>query len=385
MRNARLYLIGLAASAFGDSAMILVAAIWIKSLTGSNSAAAVVSVCLYAPSLLGPFAGMLADRVRRKPLLIVVNLAGAAIMVPLLAVHDRSQAWLIYAAMAGYGACLVLIDPAESALFTVMLPDHIRQRVNGLRLTLQEGAKLTAPLVGAGLFTVLGGGWVAAIDALTFVIATLMISALRVREPPPAPPAPPERHWRRELLEGIGHLWRNPDLRAVTAAAAVAMFISGIGSAARYSLLDALHRPPAFLGVLTAALGAGSIVAGLTCSPMITRFGERRVVLFGLINGAAGNLLSATGWLPAAVTGSVIAGFALPWVVIALINLTQRRTPNELQGRVSSAITLLLFAPLPFSHGLGALAVAHFAFWQLYVVTAAVTLGATPLLSRRTG
>src|SRR5438128_2620824 len=131
MRNARLYLIGLAASVFGDSAMTLVAAIWIKSLTGSNSAAAIVSVYLYAPSLLGPLAGLLADRVRRKPLLIVVNLAGAAIMVPLLAVHDRTQAWLIYAAMAGYGACLALIDPAESALFTVMLPDHIRQRVNG--------------------------------------------------------------------------------------------------------------------------------------------------------------------------------------------------------------------------------------------------------------
>jgi hypothetical protein len=382
MRNARLYLIGLAASVFGDSAMTLVAAIWIKSLTGSNSAAAVVSVCLYAPSLLGPLAGMLADRVRRKPLLIVVNLAGAAIMVPLLTVHNASQAWLIYAAMACYGACLALIDPAESALFTVMLPDHVRQRINGLRLTLQEGAKLTAPLVGAGLFTLLGGGWVAAIDALTFVIAAVMISALRVDEPPPAPP---EQHWRRELLEGIGHLWRTPELRAVTVAAAVAMFISGIGSAAQYSLLDALHRPPAFLGVLTAALGAGSIVAGLTSSPMITRFGETRVVLFGLINGVVGNLLRATGWLPAAVGGSFVSGFALPWVVIAVVNLTQRRTPNALQGRVSSAITLLLFAPLPFSHGLGALAVAHFAFWQLYVVTAAITLGAAFVLSRRTG
>jgi len=66
-RKARLHLVGLGAFLTGSSAMTLVAAIWVKTLTGSSDAAATVGVCLYAPSLLGPLAGVLADRVSRKP------------------------------------------------------------------------------------------------------------------------------------------------------------------------------------------------------------------------------------------------------------------------------------------------------------------------------
>ncbi len=54
--NGRLYLTGLAVSVIGDNAMSLAAGIWVKSLTGSSSEAAFVSVCVYAPSLAGPLA-----------------------------------------------------------------------------------------------------------------------------------------------------------------------------------------------------------------------------------------------------------------------------------------------------------------------------------------
>jgi hypothetical protein len=99
-----------------------------------------------------------------------------------------------------------------------------------------------------------------------------------------------------------------------------------------------------FLGALTAGLGAGSIVAGLSSGRMINRFGERRLALLGLANFIVGNLMYATGWLPAALAGAVVLGFALPWSVMAVINLTQRRTPDALQGRVAAVVTLALFA-----------------------------------------
>ena len=65
-RNGRLYLTGLAVSVIGDNAMSLAAGIWVKSLTGSSSEAALVSVCVYAPSLAGPLAGVVADRARTR-------------------------------------------------------------------------------------------------------------------------------------------------------------------------------------------------------------------------------------------------------------------------------------------------------------------------------
>ncbi len=144
-----------------------------------------MSVCVHAPTLTAPLAGMLADRVRPQWLLVGLNATMAAVVATLLAVRSAADVWLIFAVMAVYGAALTVTDPAESALFAVMLPTGLRQRINGLRLTLTEGGKLTAPLLGAGLFALLGGGPVAAIDAATFVVAAFTTSRLRVSEPSP--------------------------------------------------------------------------------------------------------------------------------------------------------------------------------------------------------
>jgi MFS family permease len=379
-RNARIYLVGLGVSLVGNSAMSLVAGIWVKSLTGSSSAAAVVSVCVYAPSLLGPLAGMLADRVRRRPMLVVLNLGSGAAVLPLLLVHSASQVWLIDAVMLGYGLSAVLNGPAESALFTAMLPDHLRRRTNGVRLALQEGGKLVAPLLGAGLYVLLGGGVVAAVDAATFVIAAVALTRLRITEPPPTKET---RHWRAELVAGFAHIRRLPEMRSVVIAGAVAMAVSGVASPAVYSLVDGLHRSPSFLGVLTSLLGAGSIIASLTSGPMIRRVGERRLAILGLLNGTLGDVLRAFGTLPTALASSFVFGFALPWTFVAVINLTQRGTPSALQGRVSAAVTLALFAPQPLAQAVGAVVIDRAGYRIIYLVTAAVTIATAAWLAIR--
>jgi MFS family permease len=130
-RNARLYLVGLAASLIGSSAMSLVAGVWVKSLTGSSAMAGLVSACAYAPSLFGPVGGMIADRVPRRRLLFRLNLASAVLMLPLLAVRSPAQIWIVFCVMTWYGVELVLSGPAEDALFAEMLPLGLRQRVSG--------------------------------------------------------------------------------------------------------------------------------------------------------------------------------------------------------------------------------------------------------------
>src|SRR6185437_9953201 len=103
-RDARLYMAGQGFSLFGDSSMWLALGIWAKTLTGSSGAAGLVFFAVVAPQLGAPAAGLLVDRVRRRPLLIVTNLATGAVVLALLAVHGRGQLWLIYAVAALYGA-----------------------------------------------------------------------------------------------------------------------------------------------------------------------------------------------------------------------------------------------------------------------------------------
>lgn len=380
-RNVRLYLFGLTASTLGDSAMSLVAGIWVKELTGSSAAAALVAVGIYAPSLLGPLAGLLADRVRRRRLLIVTELLTGLTVLSLLLVHGRGQVWLIYAVMAVYGMSLVITDAAENALFAAMLPAEARAGVNGLRLTLGEGCKLLAPLLGAGLYTLLGGGPVAALDAATFVAGALSVGFLRFDEPKPVRD-PARRRWWAEAADGFAHLWRVPELRVGCGVAAVAMYCSGIAFAAQYSLVSALHHRPSFLGVLVSLLGAGSIAAGLTSGWVTRRVGERGLAGLGLAALVVQYLLQATTWLPAVLVGRVVAGFALPWVVVATITLVQRLTPDGLQGRASAATTLLLFGPQPVAQAVGALAVATVDFRLIYAGGAVAGLAALAWLVR---
>ena len=69
-RDAPLLVAGQSLSAFGDWAMLIVIAVWMKSLTGSSALAGLTFFTFAAGALLAPLGGLLADRVRRRPLMI---------------------------------------------------------------------------------------------------------------------------------------------------------------------------------------------------------------------------------------------------------------------------------------------------------------------------
>jgi MFS family permease len=355
----------------------------VKTLTGSSAAAGYASACIYVPSLASPLAGMVADRVRRRALLVRLNALAAVLVLALLAVRSAREVWVIYVVMTGYGLHLVLADPAESALFAQMLPQALRQRVNGVRLGLQESGRLVAPLLGAALFAAVGGGAVAVIDSITFAVAACTIAALRVDDAPPQRSV--ERHLVAELGAGFSHLWRHRDLRDLLLAGVAGMGMSGVLVAAQYSLVAAVGEPPAFLGVLSALLGAGSIAASLLSGGLLGRVGERRLAELALVNFAVGNALRATGWLPAALLGSLVLGFALPWLFLAVLALTQRATPAHLQGRVAAAVTFALFGPQAPTQALGSVAITQLSYRQLSVIGAGVAVATAAWLATRQG
>ncbi|KAF2780869.1 MFS transporter [Streptomyces sp. OM5714] len=350
-RNAGLYLAGVVVSGFGSSALGLAAGVWVKDLTGSDGLAALCLLALWTPTLAGPALGTIADRVRRKPLLIAANLLPAGLLLSLFAVDSPGALWLLFAVLFLYGVAGVVQDAAESALVAAAVDPGLLGDFNGLRMTANEGMKLVAPLAGAGLYAAYGGPSVAALDALTFVLATGLYAALRVRD---APPGRPTVNWRRQTAEGARYLWGHPGLRPLVLAGGVTMLCAGVGGATLYAVVDALDRSPAYAGVLYAVQGAGSVAVGILSGPALRRLGARRFGAAGIALFAVAVAVRAAPSDAVALASSAAVGVGLPTVLIAALTAVQHETPGPLLGRVSATANSLVFAPNVLGLGAGA-------------------------------
>ncbi|MFC9611522.1 MFS transporter [Streptomyces sp. NPDC056938] len=348
----RLLLAGVVVSGFGTSAMWLAAGIWVKDLTGSDSLAALCAFALWAPALAGPLLGTVADRTRRRPLLVAANLGLGLLLLSLLAVDSARNLWILFAVLVAYGACGVVTDAAEAALVPAVVGRESLGDFNGLRTAANEGMKLVAPLAGAGLFAVYGGAGVALLDAATFAAAAGLYARLRVEESAPARRA--AGVWTR-TAEGVRALWRRERLRPLVLAAAATMLLAGLNGAAIYAVVDGgLGHSPSYAGVLYAVQGAGSVAAGLTAGALLRRLGERRFAAAGIALFAAGAGLRALPYDAVALGCSAAIGMGLPCVLVAALTAVQREIPEALVGRAVATAHTLMFAPNAVALAMGA-------------------------------
>jgi MFS family permease len=381
-RDMRLFLAGHTLSVFGDTALWLALGVWAKELTGSSAAAGMVFFFLAAPQLISPLCGMVVDRARRRPLLIVANLATAAAVLPLLLVHDRGDVWILYAVTAAYGVSFTVLGAGGSALLATMLPLDELADANGVMQTAREGLRIVAPLAGAAMFTAFGGAVVAVFDVATFVVAAALLARMRVTEPRPEPCA---ERLRERLLAGVWHLRSITPLRRLTVACAVALLVIGFSETLTYEIAGTgLHREPAFIGVLLAIQGIGAVAGSVAAAPLVRRVGEIGAAGLAMIVFSLGTTLLTSGTLAVVIAGKILFGVGIPVIVVALYTLLQRTTPGPLQGRTYSAIEVLVGTPQTLSIALGAAAVAFVDYRVLLVVEAAVVAAAgTWLLTRR--
>ncbi|MFJ8904364.1 MFS transporter [Streptomyces sp. NPDC102359] len=386
-RTAGRCLTAVVVSGFGTSALWLASGVWVKDLTGSDGLAALCPLAMWAPTLAGPLLGTLADRHRRRPLLIALSLFMAALLPTLCAVDAPGELWLLYAVLFVYGAAGTVHDAAESALVAGAVDRSLLGDFNGLRMTANEGMKLLAPLAGAGLYTAYGGSGVAVLDAASFLAAALVYVSLRVRE---ERPARAREGGRSATAKGVRHLWGDPVLRPLVLAGGVTMLCAGVSGALTYAVVEDLGHSPAYAGVLYAVQGAGSVTVGLLPGPGLRRLGARRFAAYGIGLLAVAVALRAVPYDPVAWACAAAIGVGLPAALIAVLTGVQQRTPGPLLGRVTATANALVFTPNVVGLAAGAALVELIGHRPLLVVlgvalavTAAV-LGQRPASADRT-
>lgn len=379
----RLLLLALVLTMFGDRALLLANGIWVKSLTGSNAAAGLNILLVAAPSILAPFLGVVIDKVRRRPFMIMLNVSCVVAILPLLLVRDASHVWIVYGVSFLYGIALLLNDAAVGGVLKTMLTEDELASANGVIQTLREGMRLVVPLAGAGLFALFGGHAVVLFDMATLLLGAGALALLRLREPRPEPA---EHRLRTEMAAGARHLFGTPPLRRLVLTCSVALLVIGFAETAIFAVADeGLRQSPSFVGVLMAAQGVGAIVGGTTAAALIRRLGEQRAAALGFVLFALGDSCLVFRSMPVVLGGFVVAGVGVPWLLVALYTLIQRRTPNRLIGRVSTTTEVLIGVPQTVSIGTGAVLIAFVDYRVMVLALAVVIMGCGVFLLVRRG
>lgn len=358
----RLYA-AIATSGLGDAVMLLVLGMWVRTLTGSNALAGATFAFMVLPALAAPVLGALVDRLPRRRVVVVGNLASAVAVAPLLLVHDAAHVWVVWAVAFCYGVSFVVVPAACSALLKDVVPDDTLADANGLVQTTKEAFRLVGPMVGAALFARYGGAAVAVVDIVSFLLAAALAARVDAPEEPGA-------HGARaagervvgplggDLLAGVRWIARDRILRQVTAGVALMLLVVGFSESTLFAMLDAFSRPPTDAALVVTVQSVGAVASGALCGRLVHRIGEPATVAAGLVALAVAALAVAAaptfGW---ALAGAVLVGVALPPVFVGFTTVQQRRTPARLLGRVATAAELLLAVPQALSVAAGALLV----------------------------
>ncbi|MDQ7807497.1 MFS transporter [Amycolatopsis sp. A133] len=378
----RLFLAGQTLSLFGDGVALIALGVWAKVLTGSSSVAALVMFTYMAPTVLLPLGGVLADRVRRRPLLVGTNLAVALASAALLLVDGPGDVGVLYAVAAAYGAASAVLSPAQSALLRSMLVEEAEfGAAAGLSQSVRSGTTLLSPVAGATVYGWIGGHGVAVVAMACLLTAALAFATLPDRERP----ARRERTgWAAELTAGLHHVRGSAEIRPLLVAMVTMTAVIGLTSPMLLALIEhGLHRPPTLLGVLESVLALGGLAGAVGGSVAIARFRPQRLVVAGALVFALGTALQAVAVLPVVVAGLVLAGAAGPLAVIGLATVAQAATPDHVMGRTQAAVNLCLTVPQAAALGAGSGLVALLSFRQVIALMVLGALVTAVALSRR--
>jgi MFS family permease len=311
-------------------------------LTGSPVLLGSIIFVYQAPSIvLSPLVGVLVDRVDRRQLLIISQLAMAAMAV-LLAVDialGYVETWHLYIFAAISGVESTIIHVVRQALIPSVVPREALMNAIALNSAALTSTRIFGPALAGLLIVALGVEGNFILQAVLLTGVALAAFPLRIR--------PPEKEsgehagggglWQ-EIAVGLRFIWGISTLRVLFIVQFIMMFIAmPFSNFLPVWAADVLALDADGLGILYSAAGIGALIGtmSLATAGNIQRKG---LLLFAVSVGMALALLGlgASSVLPASLVFLALLG-AMQSVFFAVnMTLVQSRVPDGLQGRVMS-------------------------------------------------
>jgi MFS family permease len=343
-----------------------------------------------APVLLvGLFAGVWVDRLRRRPILIACDLGRALLLgsIPLAAALGVLRMEQLYLVAALAGIFTVFFDIANQSYLPALVERERLVEANSKLGSSDSLAEISGPALGGGLVQVLTAPFAIIIDALSFLGSALCVGAIRKPEAPSAPLEERQNVWR-EIVEGMGLVTRQPVLRALMGGMCTFEFFGGFFGTlyTLYAVRD-LHMPPALVGALVGLGGVGALLGSFVVGWVVRRLGVGRALIGAMLFAATLQLLIplARGPLALAVLMMAIPQVVgdIGWAVFLIgeVSLRQSVIPDRLLGRANASMQFFTRGVSPLGALLGgALGALIGARFTLLIAVCGILLGSLWLI-----
>ncbi len=326
----------------------------VLTLDASPGQLGLLGAARFAPFLLVTlFAGVWADRSRRRPILIGANVGRAAALavIPLLAATDQLRIEHLYSIAFVVGALTVLFDVS----YVTVVPSLVRRdelvEANSVMQASASVAEVGGPGLGGMLVSLFSAPVAIAVDAVTYVVSTLTLAGIRKPEPHP------ERGSERatvsgQIREGLGVTFGDPRLRAMAISAGLYnLFEQSIFVLLALYVTRDLDLSPATLGLVLSLGAVGALLGSVLANRVRRRMGIGRAYVWAHALDLALLLLPVASELPypaVVMAGAfILNGVALGLTNVYSVTLRQTLTPGRLLGRMNASYRFLTYGAIP--------------------------------------
>jgi MFS family permease len=334
--NYRRYYGGQSISLIGTWMQMTAQSWLVLTLTHSGAALGVIVALQTLPVLLlGPYGGVVADRVDKRRMMIALQSAMGvqALILGLLTVTGAVRVWEIGILAAVLGFNNAFENPArQSFMMELVGPEHLRNAVS-LNSVLVNAARSIGPAVGGILIATVGNGVCFLANAASFIAVVLSLTTLDASQLATVPPAP---RARGQLREGLRYIRSTRTLAVPLVMMAVTGCLTYEFQVSLPVMADRGLRVGATgFGLMTAAMGVGAVMGGLLVAAR-GKIGLRPLVLSALVFGTALSFATIAPTLPLELFALGVAG-AGSIAFMSMGNSTlQLNSAPEMRGRVMS-------------------------------------------------
>jgi MFS family permease len=345
--NFRRYFVGQVVSSIGSWLQSLAVTWLVLEITGRGDRLGYAIALQFLPLLLfGAQAGVLADKVDNRRLLIATSAVSAALAVGfgVVVTTGRADLWVIYALTFGSGMILAVERPAMQAFVVQLVDADSLTSAVAMNSTIMSGARLIGPAVGGVLIATTGIASCFYVNAVSYVVVLAALVGIRRDQLLP----------RRQragaggtIRDGLAYVRAHPEVRRPLLVMAVVGTIAiNFGTTMPSMVRFTFGGSAGMVGAAMSLSAIGSIIGGVYVAGL--ELHPRRTLGFVLLGFAASMFLLAVSpsyW--AFVLISLGVGFGSTSFQSVDTVVLQRATEPEMQGRVMALHQMALFGSTP--------------------------------------